>query len=125
MVTTEINELGSIHIWAKVIAFVAAQAALTVSGVVMLASTFTEKIGKAAGSRGIDVAIDGMEAELTVRLIVRHGVRIPDLAVEVQQTVKSAVETLCECVVTAVHITVQDVIFEDALPREGEGRSNE
>ena len=122
MVTTEINELGSIHIGAKVIAFVAAQAALTVSGV---ASTFTEKIGKAAGSRGIDVAIDGMEAELTVRLIVRHGVRIPDLAVEVQQTVKSAVETLCECVVTAVHITVQDVIFEDALPREGEGRSNE
>ena len=82
MVTTEINELGSIHIGAKVIAFVAAQAALTVSGVVMLASTFTEKIGKAAGSRGIDVAIDGMEAELTVRLIVRHGVRISSCRIQ-------------------------------------------
>ena len=55
-----------------------------------------------------------------MRLVARHGYRIPDVAIKVQQSVKEAVESLTECAVTAVHITVQNILYEDgAAERAG------
>ena len=125
MQTTEYNELGAVHIAGKVIAVIAAGAALAVPGVAFLATTFTEKFGKAAGGRGIDVKTDKTDVELTVRLVARHGYRIPDVAIKVQQSVKEAVESLTECAVTAVHITVQDILYEDGAAAERAGAADE
>ena len=53
----------------------------------------------------------GVPIELTVRLVIRYGCRIPDVALEVQKSVKDAVEKATACTVTAVHIIVQQLVF--------------
>ena len=80
MMTTEYNELGAVHIADKVIAGIAVEAALAVKGVAGPAASFAEKFGRSSSPRGIDIKTDGTTVELTVRLVVRYGIRIPDVA---------------------------------------------
>ena len=72
-----------------------------------------EKLGRTLPGRGVDVTIEGQRIELTVRLVIRYGCRIPDVALEVQKSVKDAVEKATACTVTAVHIIVQQLVFEE------------
>ena len=106
MMTTEYNELGAVHIADKVIAGIAVEAALAVKG-------------RSSSPRGIDIKTDGTTVELTVRLVVRYGIRIPDVAIEVQQVVKGAVESRCGYEVSAVHIIVQDILYDRPATEEG------
>lgn len=119
MMTTEYNELGAVHIADKVIAGIAVEAALAVKGVAGPAASFAEKFGRSSSPRGIDIKTDGTTVELTVRLVVRYGIRIPDVAIEVQQVVKGAVESRCGYEVSAVHIIVQDVLYDRPATEEG------
>lgn len=123
METTQENELGSIHISQRVIARIAAAAASRVPQVTAMDTNFTEaaseKIGRPLPGRGVDVKIDGDNIELTLRLVIAYGCRIPDVALHLQQCVKDAVEKLTGCSVTAVHIVVQRLDFGKD---EGHGR---
>lgn len=128
METTETNALGSIHISQKALAAAASQTALSVRGVDSLGASIAEvaarRIGRPALGQGIDVSIDGADVELTVRLIVQYGCRIPDVAMEVQKRVKDAVETSAGCSVSAVHVIIQDIAFpsgQDGGPEGGGG----
>lgn len=118
METTEVNEWGSIHISQQVIAAIASLTAAKVPAVADLgtniADAAAEKLGRSRPNHGVDVSIDGKNVELTVRLVIRYGCRIPDVALEVQKTVKDAVEKATACLVTAVHIIVQQIVFEEA-----------
>lgn len=115
METTEVNEWGSIHISQRVIAAIAAltaaQSAYVADLGTNIAEVAAEKLGRTLPGRGVDVSIDGQRIELTVRLVVRYGCRIPDVALEVQKSVKDAVEKATACTVTAVHIIVQQLVF--------------
>lgn len=116
--TTEVNEWGSIHISQRVIAVIAAATAARADYVADLgtniAEAAAEKLGRTVPGRGVDVRIDGQDIELTVRLVIRYGCRIPDVALEVQKAVKEAVEQATACTVTAAHIIVQQLVFEEA-----------
>lgn len=117
METTEVNEWGSIHISQRVIASIAALTAAKAAYVAALgmniAEAAAEKLGRTLPGRGVDVTIEGQRIELTVRLVIRYGCRIPDVALEVQKSVKDAVEKATACTVTAVHIIVQQLVFEE------------
>ena len=117
METTEVNEWGSIHISQRVIASIAALTAAKAAYVADLgmniAEAAAEKLGRTLPGRGVDVTIEGQRIELTVRLVIRYGCRIPDVALEVQKSVKDAVEKATACTVTAVHIIVQQLAFEE------------
>lgn len=117
METTEVNEWGSIHISQRVIASIAALTAAKAAYVADLgmniAEVAAEKLGRTLPGRGVDVTIEGQRIELTIRLVIRYGCRIPDVALEVQKSVKDAVEKATACTVTAVHIIVQQLVFEE------------
>lgn len=117
METTEVNEWGSIHISQRVIASIAALTAAKAAYVADLgmniAEAAAEKLGRTLPGRGVDVTIEGQRIELTVRLVIRYGCRIPDAALEVQKSVKDAVEKATACTVTAVHIIGQQLVFEE------------
>lgn len=117
METTEVNEWGSIHISQRVIASIAALTAAKAAYVADLGMNIAEaaakKLGRTLPGRGVDVTIEGQRIELTVRLVIRYGCRIPDVALEVQKSVKDAVEKATACTVTAVHIIVQQLVFEE------------
>lgn len=117
METTKINGWGCIHISDKAIAGIAAQTAAGMPHVSDLAPTLAEsaaqRLGRGSLARGAAVKLTGNDAEITVRLVVESGCRIPDIALKVQKAVKDTVEELTGCTVTAVHIFVAGIIFPE------------
>lgn len=105
----------------RVISMIAAKAAASVAEVAALDATIAEtaarKIGRPNPAQGVDTTIDGIYVDVTIRLLVWYGCRIPDMALAVQKKVKDALEELTGCRVHAVHIVIQDIVF----PKETQG----
>jgi len=107
---------GSIRISDEVIATITSVAASEVEGVCGLmgsiAGEIAFKFGKKNLNKGIKVTSDDKEAVIDINLIVKYGVKIPDIAWEVQENVKKAVESMSGLVVTKINIHVVGVEFE-------------
>ena len=92
----------------------AAKAALAVPGVSRLSDSFTDNLtrmfyGKDAGNSGIKVnaADDGLVIDIFV--IVKFGVKIPQIAWDIQNAVKSSIRKIAPIDLKAVNINVQGV----------------
>ena len=77
--------------------------------------------GKKNLSKGIKVDVGEKEVKIDVNIIVEYGARIPDIAFEIQNRVKKAVETMTGLTVTSVNVHVQGV----NIPEEKEEPKNE
>lgn len=104
----------SIQIADDVVAVIAGKAVSEVSGVAEMAGGFAGGItevlsGKKNLSKGIKVDIGEKEAKIDVNIIVEYGVRIPDVAFEIQNRVKKAVEAMTGLNVLSVNVHVQGV----------------
>lgn len=107
-------EQEEIKISNEVVASIAGKAVSEVSGVYGMAASITEVFkGKKNLGKGIKVEVENKEAKIDVNIIVEYGVRIPDIAFEIQKRVKKAVETMTGLVVTAVNIHVQGINTEE------------
>ena len=77
------------------------------------AGGITEAIkGKKNLAKGIKVEATEKEAKIDVNIIVEFGSRIPDVAFEIQNRVKKAVENMTGIKVTDVNVNVQGVNTE-------------
>lgn len=98
METTTRTELGDIHISDRAISVIAAQRASAVAHVKglegSLADAAARKFGHENRGQGIEAKLDGNRVELTVRLIVEAGCRIPDVALQVQRVSKTVWKAL-------------------------------
>ena len=107
-------ENSSIKIADDVIAVIAGAAASEVPGVASMAGGFAGGIsevfsGKKNFAKGIKVEAGEKETRIDVNIIVEYGVRIPDVAFEIQNRVKKAVETMTGLNVSSVNIHVQGI----------------
>lgn len=119
MQETEDNEIASsdnsgIKISNDVVASIAGVAVSEVPGVYSMAGGLAGGIsevlsGKKNLSRGIKVEVGEKETKIDVNIIVEYGVRIPDVAFEIQGRVKKAVETMTGLKVSGVNIHVQGI----------------
>ena len=111
-VTLESN--SNIKIADDVIAVTAGAAASEVPGVASMAGGFAGGIsevfsGKKNFAKGIKVEAGEKETRIDVNIIVEYGVRIPDVAFEIQNRVKKAVEGMTGLKVVDVNVHVQGV----------------
>ena len=111
-VTLESN--SNIKIADDVIAVIAGAAASEVPGVASMAGGFAGGIsevfsGKKNFAKGIKVEAGEKETRIDVNIIVEYGVRIPDVAFEIQNRVKKAVEGMTGLKVVDVNLHVQGV----------------
>ena len=111
-VTLESN--SNIKIADDVIAVIAGAAASEVPGVASMAGGFAGGIsevfsGKKNFAKGIKVEAGEKETRIDVNIIVEYGVRIPDVAFEIQNRVKKAVEGMTGLKVVDVNVHVQGV----------------
>ena len=126
METIHVDFTGSVHISERAVAVVAAVTTLQIPAVVSLGGNLAQgvaaKLGRSNPAKGVDVVLDEGAVDMTIRLVVRYGCRIPDVALQVQKAVKDAVETMTGYAVTAVHIVIQDVDFtsENAEAERGQ-----
>ena len=112
--TSENNE---IKIADDVVAVIAGVAVSEVSGVAEMAGGFAGGItevlsGKKNLAKGIKVEVGEKDTKIDVNIIVEYGVRIPDVAFEIQNRVKKAVETMTGLNVVEVNVHVQGVNTE-------------
>lgn len=107
---------GSIKITDEVVAIIAGLAATEVPGVAGMgggiAGGIAEILGRKNLSRGVKVEVGEKQAAIDLFIIVEYGSRIPDIAWEIQDKVKKAVETMTGLNVIEVNIHVQGVNFE-------------
>lgn len=118
--TPEVNEteVNGIKISEEVVAKIAGIAAAEVKGVFGmnggLVEGFSEIFGKKSFSKGVKVQVTEKDATIDLYIIVEYGCRIPDIAWEIQNRVKTSVENMTGLKVLEVNIHVQGV----NLPKE-------
>lgn len=110
---TEDTENG-IEISNDVIAVIAGVAVSEVQGVASMSGSFAGGItevlsGKKNMAKGIKVEKTDNKAKIDVNIIVEYGSRIPDVAYEIQNRVKKAVEGMTGFKVEEVNVHVQGV----------------
>lgn len=110
------TEVNGIKISDEVVATIASMAAAEVSGVYNMSGGFVGGISEMLGkkTKGIKVQVGEKQTVIDISLIVEYGARIPDIAWEVQNKVKTQVESMTGLNVVAVNVHVQGV----NLPKE-------
>ena len=108
----------NIKIADDVIAVIAGVAVSEVPGVADMSGGFAGGIsevlsGKKNLSKGIKVEVGEKETKIDVNIIVEYGTRIPDVAFEIQNRVKKAVENMTGLKVVEVNVHVQGVSTEN------------
>ena len=128
----EISEANNeqIKIADDVVSIIAGKAVSEISGVAGMAGGFAGGIsevfsGKKNLSKGIKVDVGEKEVKIDVNIIVEYGARIPDIAFEIQNRVKKAVETMTGLNVTSVNVHVQGVNIPEEKKVEKEESQEE
>lgn len=111
------SDNNEIKIADDVVAVIAGVAVSEVPGVAEMAGGFAGGItevlsGKKNLAKGIKVEVGEKDTKIDVNIIVEYGVRIPDVAFEIQNRVKKAVETMTGLTVVEVNVHVQGVNTE-------------
>lgn len=111
---TETQDANGIQIADDVVAVIAGVAVAEVPGVAGMSGGFAGGItevlsGKKNLAKGIKVDVGEKETKIDVNIIVEYGTRIPDVAFEIQNRVKKAVETMTGLTVIEVNVHVQGV----------------
>ncbi|AJA47975.1 alkaline shock protein [Clostridium pasteurianum DSM 525 = ATCC 6013] len=114
-------EVGIVKISDEVVEVIAGLAAAEITGVVGMSASLVGGIsqilsGKKNLSKGVKVNLGEDSASIDLYLVVKYGIKIPEVAAAVQTNVKKAVESMTGLSVSGVNVYVQNVI----LPKEEE-----
>ncbi len=114
---------GNIKISDEVISTIATIAVSEVNGVHGMSGTFAgdivEKLGKKTMSKGVKITMEGNEVILDLNVVLKYGMRIPEIAWNIQENVKKSVESMTGLNVTKVNVRVVGIEVEnDAVAEE-------
>ncbi|HPF53072.1 MAG TPA: Asp23/Gls24 family envelope stress response protein [Eubacteriales bacterium] len=117
------NAVGGKIVFADdVVATIASLATEDVEGVAGLSGTaiegLSEKLGKKSYTKGIKVEVGEQECAVDLTLIVKYGFRIQEVCKNVQDAVKSSIETMTGLKAVEVNIYVQSVTFPTEKVKE-------
>lgn len=107
------DEFGGIKITDDVVAIIAGISAGEVPGVVGMSGSIVGDVAEILGrknlTKGVKVEVGEKEAAIDLYIIVEYGYRIPEVAWEIQEKVKKAVESMTGLSVVEVNIHIQGV----------------
>ena len=122
--TKKETRLGSIRIADEVVSIIAGLAATELDGIAGMSAGLVggiaEILGRKNFAKGVKVEVGEKEAAVDLYIIVKYGVRIPDVALAAQENVKQAIETMTGLSVVEVNVHVQGVGFPEEEEKEEE-----
>ncbi|AEM78663.1 MULTISPECIES: Asp23/Gls24 family envelope stress response protein [Thermoanaerobacter] len=125
----ENQELGTIKISEEVVSVIAGLAATEVPGVAGMSggvvNGLSEMLGRKNLGKGVKVEVGEKEVSIDLYLIVDYGVRIPEVAWNVQENVKNAVENMTGLKVVEVNIHVQGVNMDKENKKQQQVKEEE
>lgn len=110
------DKIGNVKISVDVIATVASIATNEIKGVAGMSGNALGGIadilgGKKSKGKGVKVEISDSSCVIDLNIVVDYGVRIPDIAWDVQENVKNSVESMTGMTVEKVNIHVEGIDF--------------
>lgn len=119
-------DMGVVKISDEVVGVIAGLATTEIKGIVGMSTSVVGGItqiltGKKNLSKGVKVNVGESNATIDLFVVVEYGLRIPDIALQVQENVKKAVETMTGLAVAAINVHVQNVI----IPKSDENLEQE
>ena len=111
------GEKGNIKIAVDVVATIAGIAANEIEGVAGMCGNLAGGIAEFLGNKknpakGVKVDMKEDSAVIDLFIIAEYGIRIPELAWEIQENVKNSVESMTGLTIEKVNIHVDGVSFE-------------
>lgn len=106
------NQLGKVEIAPEVIQLISGIAASRVEGVIALSGGMVGDINQLLGRKNLKKGIRvDLEGQLTIDLavVVQYGCHIPDVGREIQQEVKTAVESMTGLTVDKVIVRIDGI----------------
>ena len=109
--------LGSVTFADDVIAIIAGLAASDVAGVAGMTgsgvvSGIAEVLGRKNLTKGVKVVVGQVETAVDIYCIVDYGFKVQDVAAEIQQGVKKAIETMTGLRVVEVNVHIDGIRVE-------------
>lgn len=111
-------EEGKIKINEDVYATIITNKALETKGVAGMSGTFSDEVANLLGRKktneGVSISFEE-DAALCIDMyvIVNYGYRIPDVALRLQERIKTALVDMTEAKVEHINIFVQGLVFND------------
>lgn len=111
--------IGNIKISVEVVSTIAGIAASEIEGVSCMYTSFVDGVAQRLGakksaSKGVRVDMTGSSVIIDLYIVVEYGVKIPELAWEIQENVKNSVETMTGMAVEKVNIHIEGISFGGA-----------
>lgn len=112
------EDTGKVNISDDVVATIAGIAATEIEGVAGMSGSALDAISQKLGAKkspqkGVKVSVTPDGAVIDLYIVVSFGVRIPELAWEVQENVKNSVESMTGIDVLKVNVRIEGVSFEN------------
>ena len=117
--------IGNIKISVDVVTTIAGIAASEIEGVSCMYTSFAAGVAQRLGakkstSKGVKVDMGEDSVSVDLYIIVEYGVKIPELAWNIQENVKSKIETMTGLDVSKVNIHIEGISFEKEEKAEEE-----
>ena len=110
------DQNGNIKISDEVIATIVTVATKEVSGISGLSLSLTDEITsrfvKKNSTKAIKINNSDNGVSIDISIVVNYGIRIPDVAWEVQENVKKSVESMSGLIVDKINVIVSGINFE-------------
>lgn len=113
---------GAIRIADKALASLARDACLSVEGVASMDTGLGSSISSMIGledAAGVHVSVRDNKAAVALYILVRHGIRVPELALRVQEKVKEVLTEVGGVAVTNVDIYIEGILFGNEADANG------
>lgn len=108
--------IGEVRVADEVVAIIAGLAATEVEGVESMAGNITNelvsKLGMKNLSKGVKIAVGEESVSVELTLNIKYGYEIPQVSKNVQEKVKSAIETMTGLEVAVVNIRIAGLSIE-------------
>ncbi|MFV9510219.1 Asp23/Gls24 family envelope stress response protein [Tepidibacillus sp. LV47] len=121
---TEERETGKIKIESDVVAMIAGLAATDTEGIASMSAGITEGLAKRVSgknvTKGVRVEVGETETAIDLRVVIKYGFKIHEVARKLQQNVKEAVESMTGLRVVEVNVYVEGVELQKDEPEQEE-----
>lgn len=107
---------GTLKVSEDVIATIVKLAALEIDGVESFASSnvpIKNVLKKSTQTSAIRIRLVGDVVEISVRIIVKYGHKVVNVSEQVQNNIKSSVQTMTGVAVARVNVQIAGVVFDE------------
>lgn len=112
----ETNAIGEVQIADEVVAIISGLAALEVEGVAKMSGNVPNELVSMLGmknlSKGVKVEVSPDHVQIDLALEMKYGYSIPKVSAQVQEKVKSAIESMTGLTVERVNVHIVGVAID-------------